>query len=290
MANAKTLKLSVIIPVYNEERHIEACLEGVVAQIEAPYEVIVVDNNCTDNTISLARKYKFVRVVKERKQGLIAARNRGFNAAKGDILCRIDADAVLVPDWTRRVRSAFASDKGLSGATGLALTRVIPRVPYFRTRLYAWGYFWAVCGFYRTQVLWGANMAVRRSAWQKVRAEVCLDDRAVHEDQDVALHILAAGGKIQLVHRMDIRTEGQVYHYFPKLKEYILRTVNTRRLHRQFGLWPVPPQAQISRPAAVWRLATSAPPWFLFCLASFLYWPIDGYMLTRRGRKDWLGL
>lgn len=290
MANAKTLKLSVIIPVYNEERHIEACLEGVVAQIEAPHEVIVVDNNCTDDTIRLARKYKFVRIVRERKQGLIAARNRGFNLAKGDILCRIDADAVLAPDWTRRVRQAFSSDKDLSGATGLALTRIIPRVPYFRTRLYAWGYFWAACGYYRAQLLWGANMAVRRSSWEKIRGEVCLNDSEVHEDQDLALHILATGGKTKLFRRMDIRTEGQVYHYFPKLKEYISRAVNTRRLHRALGLWPVPPQTRISRPAAVWRLATSALPWLLFCLVSFLYWPIDRHMLAKQGRKDWLGL
>lgn len=288
--NSKALKLSVIIPAYNEERQITACLDALMRQTEAPDEIIVVDNNCTDRTVELAQKYRNVKVVSEKTQGLIAARNKGFRVAKGDILCRIDADSVLVPDWCLRARRAFAADDRLDGITGVALTRVLPRLPYFRTRFYAWGYFWAAGGYYRTQVLWGANMAIRKSAWTKVSRIVCLDDKAVHEDQDLTLCLLAAGGRVKRVRGLEIITEGQVYHYFPKLREYIGRCAKTRNLHEEKGTWPTPKRTQFSRLQIILRLTTAFLPCLLFFIGSFLYWPLDRLMLKYFGKKEWLGL
>ena len=50
--------ISIVIPAYNEEKRIEACLKNIVTQIEKPFEVIVVDNNCTDKTAEIAREFE----------------------------------------------------------------------------------------------------------------------------------------------------------------------------------------------------------------------------------------
>jgi glycosyltransferase involved in cell wall biosynthesis len=87
--------ISIVIPVYNEAERIAACLESIAAQTVTPLEVIVVDNNSTDATVSIARSFPFVRVITAKCQGVIHARNRGFNAARGEIIGRIDADTRL---------------------------------------------------------------------------------------------------------------------------------------------------------------------------------------------------
>ena len=57
-------------------------------------EVVVVDNNSTDRSMDIARQYN-MRIVQEPKQGMIYARNRGFDEANGDVIIRIDGDTVL---------------------------------------------------------------------------------------------------------------------------------------------------------------------------------------------------
>ncbi|HEX7964030.1 MAG TPA: glycosyltransferase family A protein, partial [Candidatus Saccharimonadales bacterium] len=95
----KRQSVSIVIPAYNEERHLAACLEAIRAQSEPPLEVVVVDNNSTDRTAEIARRYPFVRVVHEERQGIVFARGAGFDAARGDIIARIDADIVLPAGW-----------------------------------------------------------------------------------------------------------------------------------------------------------------------------------------------
>lgn len=276
----KKLKLSVIIPVYNEERHIGPCLEAVLAQTEPLNEVIVVDNNSSDRTVEIASKYPGVRIIHEKTQGLIPARNRGFAEASADILCRIDADAVLAPDWSKRVRQAFEAEADLAGVTGLALTRVFPRLPLLRTRLYSMGYFWWTWYLFGAQVLWGANMAVSRDWWEKARDDIEHDGLAVHEDQDLSLCLIAKGGRIKLDKKLLIVTDGQTYNYAPKLLSYIRRALKTRRLNQGAGRWPVVRESRLP----VWQklLATTATYTLgmLFLLLSLCLWPVDKFMMT----------
>src|SRR5258708_13450803 len=94
----KALTLSLVIPAYNEERYLKACLEAVAQQTISPIEVIVVDNNSTDKTADIAQSYNFVRLVSEKKQGRGHARNKGFDLAIGDNIGRVEFDTVLSPD------------------------------------------------------------------------------------------------------------------------------------------------------------------------------------------------
>ena len=91
----KTLTLSIVIPAYNEENYLRACLDSIAAQTVMPDKVIVVDNNSTDKTVALARSYDFVTLVHERQQHQSFAQATGFNLASSDIIGRIDADSIL---------------------------------------------------------------------------------------------------------------------------------------------------------------------------------------------------
>src|SRR5579884_4992 len=101
------MKLSLVIPVYNEAELLPLCLDSVAALKDKPDEVIVVDNNSSDQTAAIASSYSFVKLIKEPRQGVVHARSRGFNEATGDIIARIDGDSILPPDWTDRVKAVF---------------------------------------------------------------------------------------------------------------------------------------------------------------------------------------
>lgn len=94
------MHLSIIIPAYNEERLIEQCIHSVIAALAAnknsnfTSEIIVVDNNSTDNTANLAKKSGAI-VVFEPVNQIGRARNAGAAAANGDWLLFVDADSLL---------------------------------------------------------------------------------------------------------------------------------------------------------------------------------------------------
>lgn len=86
----KHLRISLVIPCYNEEKGIAAVLEDVPEIVD---EVVVVDNNSTDRTAEIALKMG-ARVVSEKKQGYGAAYKKGFSEASGDIIATLDADGM----------------------------------------------------------------------------------------------------------------------------------------------------------------------------------------------------
>jgi glycosyltransferase involved in cell wall biosynthesis len=88
-------KISVIIPVLNEEDSIAAVLADIPAELEA--EVLVVDNGCTDQTVPIAQSMG-ARIVGEGKSGYGAACHAGTLAARGDILVYLDGDYSDYPD------------------------------------------------------------------------------------------------------------------------------------------------------------------------------------------------
>lgn len=86
------IKLSIIIPCYNEEKSIGTVLESIESIPKGIYEVIVVDNNSTDKTSEIARKCG-AKVVFEKRMGYGRALKAGFGVVSGDIIVTIDGDA-----------------------------------------------------------------------------------------------------------------------------------------------------------------------------------------------------
>src|SRR3989344_7794863 len=109
------MKISVVIPAFNEEKNIDKLIQSLLNQEEPADEIIVVDNNSTDHTDAIVKNYN-VRILHEPKQGITHARNRGFDEAKYEIIARTDADTVLPTDWIRKIKNDFKKYKidGLS--------------------------------------------------------------------------------------------------------------------------------------------------------------------------------
>jgi glycosyltransferase involved in cell wall biosynthesis len=99
----RTMHLSIIIPAFNEERLIERCLHSVASSLAAHFkpgftsEIIVVDNNSTDNTANLA-KQAGAQVVFEPINQIGRARNAGAEQATGEWLLFLDADSAISPE------------------------------------------------------------------------------------------------------------------------------------------------------------------------------------------------
>lgn len=93
-------KVSVIIPVYNGEAIIENCIKHLSNQNypKEKLEIIIVDNNSSDKTVEVSRKYNVITVLCETK-GPSAARNMGIKISSGDLLLFTDADCIVDKNW-----------------------------------------------------------------------------------------------------------------------------------------------------------------------------------------------
>lgn len=94
----KTPEISIIIPVYQVEKYLPRCLDSILAQTYADFELILVDDGSTDNSgvicDSYSEKDKRIRVLHQQNAGVSAARNAGLDAAQGKYIGFVDAD-----DW-----------------------------------------------------------------------------------------------------------------------------------------------------------------------------------------------
>jgi glycosyltransferase involved in cell wall biosynthesis len=101
------LRFSVVIPAFNEEFYLADCLASLAVQdFAGDLEVIVVDNNSTDRTADIARAGG-ARVVFESERGVCHARQRGTEAARGEIIISADADTVYPPGWLSQIERWF---------------------------------------------------------------------------------------------------------------------------------------------------------------------------------------
>jgi glycosyltransferase involved in cell wall biosynthesis len=105
--------VSIIIPIYNAEKYLEATIHSAIGQTCENKEIVLVDDGSTDNSLSIAKSYEssFIKVYSQKNSGAAAARNKGISAAKGDFLQFLDADDLLAPDKISRQLSLTGDRK-----------------------------------------------------------------------------------------------------------------------------------------------------------------------------------
>jgi glycosyltransferase involved in cell wall biosynthesis len=187
------ITLSIVILAYNEEAYISRCLDSIADQTVMPDEVIVVDNNSSDDTAAIAASYPFVTIIKETEQGMMPARNRGFNSATGDFIARIDADTSLPEGWVAAAHQVIDSHVGtICGFSGPAYVYDLPSEragKLMGNLILKQGFFRGSKLMLGHETLYGSNMIISAPAWAKVKDEVCQNSLTMHEDIDLALHI-----------------------------------------------------------------------------------------------------
>ncbi|MBQ8618711.1 MAG: glycosyltransferase family 2 protein, partial [Clostridia bacterium] len=90
------MKVSIIIPCYNSEKYLAACMDSVLAQTFEDFEAILIDDGSKDNTLKVAQSYAQkdarVRVYAKKNGGVSAARNLGLDHARGEWITFVDSD------------------------------------------------------------------------------------------------------------------------------------------------------------------------------------------------------
>ncbi len=165
--NPENPKVSVVVPAYNESEFIEPTLKSLLNQTYKNFEIIVVDNNSTDNTGEVARRFG-AKVLREHVAGVSATRQAGFFAAKGEIIVSTDADTVVPENWIARIVEEYEKNKNLSGFGGLNLLYSGPLTARTAGRFISplfWRFDKLVAGGWN---LIGFNMSARKSAFLKI--------------------------------------------------------------------------------------------------------------------------
>jgi len=113
-------RVSVVIPAYNAERFLAEAIESVLAQAYEPLEIIVVDDGSTDATAAITRRFApAVVCIGQPNAGIGAARNRGVDAAGGELLAFLDADDLWTPGRLRRQVDQIASGSPVDMVFGM---------------------------------------------------------------------------------------------------------------------------------------------------------------------------
>jgi glycosyltransferase involved in cell wall biosynthesis len=159
-------KISVIVPAYNEEKYIAKTLQTLKDQTYKNYEIIVVNNNSTDNTGKVAKEL-VKKVYLEKKKGYNNAVNRGVKEAKADIITICDADTLYPNNWVEKIIKDFEKDKDVIAVYGTC--RFYDSG--FIVNSLAWLFFTPflkislLLGFHNTP---GFNFAMKKWAYKKV--------------------------------------------------------------------------------------------------------------------------
>jgi glycosyltransferase involved in cell wall biosynthesis len=104
-ARTESPRVSVVVPFFNRQQYLPACIEALLAQddVGGAVEIIMVDNRSTDDSASVVERYPQLTLVREESPGAYAARNAGIRIARAPLVAFTDADCVTDRDWLRSV-------------------------------------------------------------------------------------------------------------------------------------------------------------------------------------------
>jgi len=125
--------ITVIVSVYNGAKHIEGLLKSLLI-LDYPHgqhEIIIVNNNSTDNTVSVVEQYQIkfngrLKIIHENKKGSSHARNRGLVEAKGEIISFTDDDCVVDQQWMKEIATTFNENNADAVQGKIVLCTKIP--------------------------------------------------------------------------------------------------------------------------------------------------------------------
>lgn len=187
------MKISVIIPVYNDAEDLRRCLAALKEGSSEPFETIVVDDGSRgDAAEATARAFscRYVRLSENR--GPAAARNRGVEACSGDLLLFTDADCIPMPGWVRAASEAFSRHRERYPRLGAVAGRLDSGGSYVAMAFAYTSYAYAQGGEPRLlDYLNTACAAVSREAFTAVGG--FSEDMRVNEDPELALRLVEAG-------------------------------------------------------------------------------------------------
>lgn len=192
--------ISFIIPCYNEEKNIERCIRSIQTEANRcygiPWEIIVVDNNCTDKTVEIAKKLG-VKIVEQPTKGIVHARQKGTEQAKYEFIANIDADNTMRKGWLP-VAVFNIQKPGVVAISGPLVYEGVSKLFQFGSDTF---YLFARLFHYIAgPTLQGGNYVIRKSAWEKMGG-YDVDYEFYGEDTNTAI-MMKKFGKVKLVSQL----------------------------------------------------------------------------------------
>lgn len=199
-AYRSTMRISFVVPAYNEETYLPDCLDSILAQTRdlpaGSVEIIVVNNASTDRTREVALSYPGVQVVDEPRKGLTHARQAGFAASTGELIANVDSDSRLTPGWLAQVLSTFAAEPKLVALSGpFVYYDLTPKQRTGVQLFYAAAFLAYVLNRYILRagsMVQGGNFVLRRDALEQIGG-FNLDISFYGEDADIARRLHRVG-------------------------------------------------------------------------------------------------
>jgi glycosyltransferase involved in cell wall biosynthesis len=189
---------SVIIPVYNRARTLQAALESVRAQSFQDFEILVVDDGSRDNPRAVADAFGDARIrfIRQDNAGGGAARNTGIDHARGDFLAFLDSDDIFLPDHLANMHALLRGTTGQAGYARVRVDRGAGRIFLKPPRAIAPGedmatYLLCDRGFTPT-----STIVAPRDAAARIRFDEHL---RVAEDTDFAIRLALAGYRFRML-------------------------------------------------------------------------------------------
>lgn len=286
--------LTVIICTYNRAKYIGNLLESLAANDLkiSEYEIVLVDNNCTDNTREIceafAKAHKDVnfRYVVEPEQGLSAARNKGIKEARGEIIVYVDDDALVDPHYLRTYAEWFAAHPETQACGGpiVPLYETVEpswMTPYTKALLTAWmNYGDKVRKYPKGRYPGGGNAAYRKSVFDKVGLfNTALGRKGGNlmgsEEKDIFDKMHALGLQVLYL------PTPVLHHIIPQTK---LEPDYFNRLTTQIGISERQRTLAIGKGKYYKRLFSECIKWYgtivLLCLYTISFHPMKGWKLV----------
>src|ERR1700726_1508117 len=104
--------ISVLMPVYNAERYVAEAVESILSQTFADFEFIIIDDGSKDRSLAILEEYAArdprIRLVSRPNTGIVKALNQGLALASGELVARMDADDIAMPERLAKQRDYLA--------------------------------------------------------------------------------------------------------------------------------------------------------------------------------------
>lgn len=192
--------ISVILPVYNVEKYLKECLDSILAQTYTNYELIVVNDGSTDNSLAIANEYKNkferINIISQENKGLSEARNAGYNLITGKYTYFIDSDDFILSETFENLVS-LAEEKQLDLIKFDAHSFAEEGVDYEMTNYDSSAYLQKHKLYNRDEYLKAVEKHFMPAVWMYfIKSELILDNKLyfkkgiLHEDELFTVQLL----------------------------------------------------------------------------------------------------
>ncbi len=235
------MQFSIVIPTFNRKSTLRQTLTSLIAQDDAEYEIIVVDDGSSDGTREMiAREFPSVHCTAQNHRGPAVARNRGIAESRGEIIAFTDDDCLPPRNWLTRLADGYARYPRVAGVGGglVAPKQLLEKNVFARYELFLSQHFYRAgrqeyLGGFECPAGGTANISYRRLVLDEVNG---FDENfpvAAGEDADLKLRICQRGH--QLLYVPTWVTHLQEYSWVRFRRQFYVRGVGRNYFEYKHG-------------------------------------------------------